>query len=327
MTTERCRVSQPLFPVRVHAIVAETSDVRLFELRGIQDAALPPFTAGAHLDVEIAPGQMRQYSLLNHQQERDRYVIAVKREGGGRGGSTHLHDVVRVADVLRVGSPRNRFALAEDAPHSVLIAGGIGITPLWSMAQRLQTLGRPWSLHYASRGREAAALLSRLEAVLEGQATPRVQLHFADQPGPRLDVGALVGSAPEGTHFYCCGPPRLLAAFAAACSALPPERVHCECFSPAQEPAIAGGFVVELARSGRTVPVRPGQTILDALAVAGIAVASSCREGVCGVCETTVLDGRPDHRDVLLSEAERDASRTMMICCSGALSERLVLDL
>ena len=308
--------------LRIHAIAYGADDVLLFDLRAPARGGLAPFDAGAHIDLRLPRGITRSYSLLNDPAERHRYVIGVKREPESRGGSAWLHGDARVGALIEVDGPSNHFALDESAPHAVFIAGGIGITPLWSMVQRLEHLGTPWTLHYRARSRRGAALLDELA----GHAQ-RVHLSFGDEGAPSLDLPAIVAAAPEGAHFYCCGPVPMLEAFEAACAGLDPARVHLEYFAAKEAPATEGGFVVHLARSGRTIPIAAGCTILDALQASGVAVPSSCQQGVCGICETAVLAGVPDHRDLVLSEQERAAGRTMMICCSGATSAELTLDL
>lgn len=308
--------------LRIHAIAYGADDVLLFDLRPPAAAGLQPFDAGAHIDLRLPRGITRSYSLLNDPAERHRYVIGVKREPESRGGSAWLHGEARVGALLEVDGPRNSFALDEGAPHSVFVAGGIGITPLWSMVQRLEHLGKGWTLHYRARSRRRAALLHEL-----GAHAARVHLSFSDEGAAPLDLGRIVAQAPEGAHFYCCGPVAMLEAFETACAGLDPARVHLEYFAAKDAPATDGGFVVHLARSGRTIPIQAGCTILDALQAAGVAVPSSCQQGVCGICETAVLAGVPDHRDLVLSEQERAAGRTMMICCSGSTSAELTLDL
>ena len=316
-------MNQTILRLRVRKIRDDALGVRVFELGDADDAELPAFAAGGHIDVHVN-GLVRQYSLFNDPGERRRYMIAVARDPASRGGSQWLHEAVGEGDELLAGAPRNQFALKEDAGHSVLIAGGIGITPIWSMAQRLAALGRSWELHYAARDRSSAALLAEI-----AQAAPgRVRTYFSRAAeGERLDVGDAVWNAPPGSHFYCCGPQSMIEAFHAACEGLPPTMVHVEHFRSAAPAAADGGFTVVLARSGREIDVRPGETILDALGAANVGAVFSCREGVCGSCETTVLEGTPDHRDAVLSDAERSSGRMMMICCSGSLTERLVLDL
>ncbi|WP_326541567.1 PDR/VanB family oxidoreductase [Pseudorhodoferax sp.] len=308
--------------VRVEAVRREAQDVHSYELRRPDGAPLPPFAAGAHIDLHLPGGLVRSYSLTNAQTERQRYVVAVARDAGGRGGSRCVHERLHVGALLRIGPPRNLFPLHEDAGHSVLIAGGIGITPLRAMQARLAQLGRPWELHYASRTRASAAFADELQAL----GAP-VHLYFSDTASGRIDLARTVQAAPAGAHFYCCGPQTMLQAFETATAALPAERVHLERFAAQQAPALDGGFVVELARSGRRLPVAPGTTILDTLLAHGVDAPYSCMQGICGACETRVLDGLPEHRDSVLGEAERAGNRTMMVCCSGARSPVLRLDL
>ena len=313
------------FEVRVQAIRLEADRIRSFELRPLTGHDLPAFTAGAHIEVHLANGIVRSYSLANSPAEGNRYEIAVNKEVSGRGGSGFMHDQVHVGARLRISAPRNNFALREEAEHSVLIAGGIGITPLRSMIARLRALERPWSLLYAGRDRDSMAFLEEFARLRElGHA---IRIHSDAEAGAPPDLQGVVAKAPPSAHFYCCGPRPMLAVFEAATSQLPAERVHVEYFAGSQAPALAGEFSVELARSGRVLQVPAGTSILDTLLDAGVNVPYSCMEGVCASCETRVLAGVPDHRDAILSRAERDANDRMMICCSGARTPRLVLDL
>jgi vanillate O-demethylase ferredoxin subunit len=307
--------------VRLAAVRWEAAGIHSFEFRAVGDAPLPAFTAGAHVDVHLPGGTIRQYSLCNAQDERDRYVVAVKRDANSRGGSSWLHEQARVGAILRVSEPRNHFMLHEEAPHSVLIAGGIGITPIACMTRRLRALGRSWELHYSVRRRDEAAFLSLL-------GDERMHLHVDEEhAGAPLPLDSIVAAAPADAHLYCCGPGPMLDAFEAASASRPPSRVHLERFAPAQAAATEGGFVVKLARSGGAVRVAPGCTILDALREHGMDVQASCEQGICGTCETRVLAGRPDHRDSLLSDDEKAANNVMMVCCSGSRDDVLVLDL
>lgn len=313
------------FPLRVHAISFGAEDVLVFDLRSATKADLPPFEPGAHINLHLDHGVVRSYSLLNDSRERHRYVLAIKREEASRGGSAWMHGQARVGMPIQVSGPTNAFGLDGRARHSVLIAGGIGITPLWCMAQSLQASGRSWELHYRAKRRGGAALLDELS---QPAWKDRVRLGFSDDTdGPRLDLDALIRSAPEGSHFYCCGPTAMIDAFEQACRKLPPERVHAERFSAAEAPATEGGYAVRLARSGRVLSVLPGHTILATLTASGLKATSACQQGVCGECEVKVLAGTPDHRDLVLSPAERSAGQTMMICCSGSLTPELTLDL
>ncbi|CAN5539024.1 PDR/VanB family oxidoreductase [soil metagenome] len=317
--------------VRIKAISHEAEGILAFDLVPVEPATtLPAFTAGAHIDLQLPAVKgplVRSYSLLNDPRETHRYRIAVNRDARSRGGSRHMHEVPRPGERLRVSLPRNDFPLDESAPFNLFIAGGIGITPMLGMIARSQALGTPWRLHYAARTRGHAGFLDLL-AGYEGQAGADVRLTFDQEPGGRmLDLQEAIRNMPAGAHVYCCGPTAMLDAFGLATAALAPCRVHREYFSAREEAATAGGFSVELARSGKTLQVPPGRTILDCLTEAGLEPPSSCRQGICGTCEVRVLAGTPDHRDMVLGDAERAANDRMMVCCSGSLSARLVLDL
>lgn len=312
--------SGALLPLRLTRIEVAAAAIHLFELRAADGAVLPPFSAGAHVDLHLGPDLVRQYSLVNPPHERKRYLLGVKRDPRSRGGSAHVHERLRVGETVVVGLPRNHFPLDESAPLSVFVAGGIGITPIACMVQRLALLGRPWRLHYSVRRSDEAALLDRL-------AGPGLRLHVDEQQGALLDVAAVVADAPAAAALYCCGPAPMLDAFEAAARARPGLRWFVERFAPAAPPPNAGGFTVRLAASGRSVAVARGQTILDALRRAGVSVPASCEQGICGTCETAVIAGRPEHRDMLLSPEEKASNKVMMVCCSGSFSDELVLDL
>lgn len=313
--------------VRVKRISHEAENINSYELVAPAGGDLAPFSAGSHIDLHLPNGMVRSYSLVNDQRELNRYVIAVNKDAAGRGGSRFIHDTVRAGDIIRISRPRNNFALQENAPRSVLIAGGIGITPLLSMVRRLEALDRPWKLFYAARTRCAAAFLGELNG-LRPDIGSNLHVDLDDERSGRVfDLGGIVASAPADAHLYCCGPVPMLEAFEAAAADRPPHQVHVEYFKAKEKPAAEGGFEVRLARSNRTIKVQPGKTILDALLDAGIAVNYSCAEGVCGTCETGVIDGVPDHRDLFLGKEEHAANKTMMICCSGAKSPVLTLDI
>jgi vanillate O-demethylase ferredoxin subunit len=309
--------------VRVKAATWEAPHVTSFELRPLDGGELPAFTAGAHIDLRLGNGLARSYSLTNSQDERHRYVIGVQKDRASRGGSKWVHENLRVGDIVSIDGPRNNFALDEAAGQSILIAGGIGITPILCMARRLSALRHDWRLVYCARRRADAAFLDDLAAF-----GSRVSFNFDEEPGGRLlDIAGVVRAAPADAHLYCCGPAPMLAAFEAATAELPRERVHVEYFGAKEAPAAAGALKVLLARSGREFVVPQGKSILETLLDAGLDVAHSCTQGVCGACETKVLEGVPDHHDLVLTEAEQASGNTMMICCSRAKSERLVLDL
>lgn len=324
----RLRGTQAAIDMRVRSITFEAQGIHSLDLRPLNGDALAPFTAGAHVDLHLPNGITRSYSLVNPQGERHRYVVAVHRDPASRGGSRFVHESLRAGDVLRVGAPRNNFRLAEDAAHSLFIAGGIGITPLWCMIQRLAELGRSWELYYCARTRSNAAFLEPI-AALGGGGSGRVHLVFDREPGGRmLDIAEVVAAASPDTHLYCCGPSPMLAAFEQATATRPAGNVHVEYFAAKKEArAGGGGFTVVLARSGRSIAVPPGRTILEALLDEGIEVQHSCMQGVCGSCETGVIEGIPDHRDMVLSDAEKASNRTVMICCAGSKTSELVLDL
>ncbi|WP_153101860.1 PDR/VanB family oxidoreductase [Paraburkholderia hayleyella] len=311
--------------VRLHAVTYEAPAINTYELRAADGAALPSFTAGAHIDVHLPNGMTRSYSLCNAPHETHRYVLGVNRDPASRGGSQYLHETLRTGTLLAISAPRNHFPLVDDAPHTVLIAGGIGITPLLSMIQRLEQLGRSWELHDCTRTRAAAGFVATLEPY-----GSRVHWHHDAEPdGVQLDLAALLKRHAPTTHFYCCGPTGMLKSFEAAAATCDGarERFHVEYFAAREAPAADGGFTVQLARSQRLIQVSKGQTILDALLGAGVEVSYSCSQGVCGTCETRVLEGQPDHRDMVLTQSEQDTNRSMMICCSGSKSACLVLDL
>ncbi|WP_298367967.1 PDR/VanB family oxidoreductase [uncultured Bradyrhizobium sp.] len=313
--------------VLVKRIGYEAERINSYELIARSGGELAPFTAGSHIDLHLPNGMIRSYSLVNDQRERHRYVIAVNKDVEGRGGSSFVHDSMKVGDIMTIFWPRNNFALHEEAEHSVLIAGGIGITPLLSMIRRLEVLGRRWELFYAARTRAAAAFLDELDT-FRSDLHSRIHLDFDDERSGRLfDLPAIVGNAQAHAHLYCCGPVPMLSAFEAAAADRPSDRVHVEYFKAREAPVTEGGFEVRLARSNRTIAVEPGKTILDALLAAGITANYACAEGVCGTCETRVLEGIPDHRDQFLSKEEQAANTSVMICCSGARSRTLVLDL
>ncbi len=319
-------MSVELQSLRLSSIRYEAEGISSFEFTEPAGKALPAFTPGAHVDIHLPNGLIRSYSLSNDSAENHRYVVTVARDANSRGGSTYAHDSLRVGQLLQVSVPANHFALDEGAAHTVLIAGGVGVTPIWCMAQRLRELGRDFKVVYASRSRRNAAFVRELEA-LGAQLDGRVHLHFDDERG-LLDVASVVReNAGANTHLYCCGPVPMLEAFEAACAHLTPEQVHIEYFKAKDVPVTADGVELVLARSKKTLRVAAGKTVLDAVLDAGIDIPYSCMEGICGSCEVAVLDGIPDHHDSVLSDKQKASNRTMLICCSGAKSARLVLDL
>jgi ferredoxin-NADP reductase len=308
--------------MRLTAIHFGAARTNLFEFRPVRGGDVPQFSPGSHVDVYLPNGTIRQYSIASAVPDRARYLLGVKLEEQGRGGSRCMHDELRVGRVLKLGLPRNNFPLIEDASLSIFIAGGIGITPIKCMIDRLQQLGRAWRLHYAVRARDEAVFAAEL-------AGASVHLHVDTELGGKvIDVAAIVASAPGDAQLYCCGPAPMLAAFEQACVQRPKHCVHLERFSTPDNAAATGGaYTVELARSKRTITVNAGQSLIQALRGAGIKIKTSCEQGICGTCETRVLAGIPDHRDMILSDHEKAANDTMMVCCSGSLGPMLVLDL
>jgi len=320
-------MTAPLFRVRVRNIRYEALDVLSFGLAPLE-GLLPAWTPGSHIDVHLPNGMVRSYSLSNRVPDQAEYRITVQRDPATRGGSKAMHDDLRAGQVLEISTPRNNFPLCERAAHTVFIAGGIGATPFLPMAQRLNELGRPWTLYYCVRTPAQAAHLEEFQA-LATAGVGALATNFDGLPGGQmLDLGVLMREQGADAHVYCCGPEGMLNAFRRVAGAIfPAEQVHFEYFSAHVDAAAAGGYVVTLAKSGKEVRVNEGETLLKALQAAGIEVTYSCEEGVCGACETRVLSGTPDHRDMILSDRERAEGKTMMICCSGSKSDRLVLDL
>ncbi|MFE2188916.1 PDR/VanB family oxidoreductase [Streptomyces sp. NPDC059455] len=310
----------------VHRMTWEAEDVLSVELVHPDGKPLPPWEPGAHVDLHLGGGLVRQYSLCGDPQDTGRYRIGVLREPASRGGSAHVHTKLRPGATVGVQGPRNHFALVEAARY-LFVAGGIGITPLLAMARQAGRLGVPWSMVYGGRRRASMAFAAELAELAElpepASDTGELTLVPQDEHG-LIDLDTLLADLPDGTAVYCCGPEPLIAAVEARCAA------HTERFAApkAAEPASGdSAFEVECRRSARTVRVEPGRSVLDAVEDAGITVLSSCRDGICGTCETPVLEGTPDHRDFLLSDDERAAGGSMMICVSRARSGRLVLDL
>lgn len=322
-------MSEPTFPVRVREMRYEALEVLSLVLETLERAPLPAFEPGAHVDVFLSNGMSRSYSLSSLPTDRVSYRLTVAKDANSRGGSTFIHDQLRVGDILQISAPRNNFPLAEGAPFSIFIAGGIGVTPFIPMVRRLNERNAAWRLHYCVRSRDRAALIDEITAYAaagRGEAIP----NFDHEPGGQmLDIERVLRDAPSGAHVYCCGPIGMLNAYRAAAQAvgLEPARVHFEYFSSNVERALQGGFTVICERSAKSVVVKPGETILEALTSIGVDVPSSCQEGVCGSCETRVISGVPDHRDMILSKSERESGKAIMICCSGSKTDILVVDL
>jgi len=334
--TEECAVADVEQDLRLR--VAWRSEgaegVVVLRLTDPSGAELPPWTPGAHVDLRLCGSDggelVRQYSLCGDPADRHAWRIGVLREPAGRGGSAHVHDALTEGAEVDVRGPRNHFAL-EPSPRYVFVAGGIGITPLLPMTAAAQAAGAQWELHYGGRSRRSMAFLDALTTA--SLTTPSfagcgVTLHPQDEVG-LIDLDAVLGEPRADTLVYCCGPEPLLAAVEQRCASWPAGSVRVERFAPKDvgAPVRSGSFEVELAVTGRTVTVGPEQSVLAALTGAGVEVLSSCQEGTCGTCETTVLSGEVDHRDSLLTPDEQAAHDTMFVCVSRAACPRLVLEL
>lgn len=316
---------QTLLTLRVSAIRCEARDVLLIELRDPAGAALPTFTAGSHVEVHLGERLSRCYSLCNDPAETDRYCLGVGLARDSRGGSRQIHDTLRVGQLIRLGPPRNHFPLADVPGPRVFIAGGIGITPIMAMIRSSLRDGRPWTLHYCARNRVRTAFYEDLQAL----GAEHVHFHFDDEQHGRLfDARAALLQAAADAQVYTCGPEPLMKAVAAAGAGRPAEHLHFEWFTAtATDAGNDQGFRVRLARAGLELEVPAARSLLDVLEEAGCGVPYSCREGTCGTCRTGVLSGECEHRDTVLSAAERAANRSMLVCVSRARSALIELDL
>jgi ferredoxin-NADP reductase len=303
--------------------------VKLFRLKP-RAGRFPRIDAGAHLKVGVVltdrTRDFRQYSIVDADPDGSWYEIAVLREPNGRGGSRYLHEEVDLRKTVSVHPPENDFPLVADAAHSVLVAGGIGITPILAMARELESLGRSAELHYSAKGAERAAFLAELRELKS------LRTHFYDTsggPDRRINLEKVLAPFEQGRHVYVCGPLRLIADTLAVAGRLgyPPEAVHSEAFAAPAPQSTDLPVEITFARSGRSVTVTPGQTILDAALSEGLEVGHSCKRGECGLCATTVVEGQPDHRDRFLSVDQRERDGKMCICVSWARSPGLRLDL
>jgi ferredoxin-NADP reductase len=314
---ERCVVRQMTW---------EADDVLSLELVRVDGGDLPEWTYGAHIDLIMRPDLIRQYSLCGDPSERSRWTIAVLLEPKSAGGSRFIHEVLRPGMAILAAGPRNNFPLVE-AEHHLFIAGGIGVTPLLPMALELEKRGSDWAMLYGGRRRESMAFRAEL-----GALGSRVTISPEDENG-LLDLASAIEATPAGTAIYCCGPEPLIAAVELQCEASGRPAPHVERFS-ARSDFVAetpeGGntaFQLVLAKSGRRFTIPADQTIIQVLAAEHVFVATSCTEGYCGVCETPVLEGIPDHRDDYLLPEVRATNTKMMVCCSRSKTPELVLNI
>jgi tetrachlorobenzoquinone reductase len=312
--------------LRVNSMRYEAQHILSIELVSPDAHPLAPFTPGAHITLHLSDGLSRAYSLINDPAETHRYVIGVHAASASRGGSRFVHQVLRCGDLVEVDAPRNLFPVLPGAFKRVFIAGGIGITPILCMYRDALRAEQDCSLLYCARSASEAAFLDEIRS-MQGDINVRFD---ADHDGRPVDLAAWLSTVPKDTHLYCCGPAPMLRSFDDACRSLALAHAYTEQFSAAPAPAATTsktGFVVRLERQGREVEVSAEQSILDALLAEGIDVNCSCREGICGACETRVLAGEPDHRDQILSDEEKQAGQVMMICVSRCKGPRLSLDL
>ncbi|WP_271271620.1 PDR/VanB family oxidoreductase [Aliamphritea hakodatensis] len=317
--------SQPI-TTRITAAEDVAGQIRAYTLEATDGSELPDFSAGAHIDVLLGNDLIRQYSLCSDPAERHHYRIAVLHEPDGRGGSDYMHRQLKAGDELKIHGPRNHFELDMSGDNYLLLAGGIGITPIMLMALQLQAAGKPFTLHYLCRTPEQAAFRHWLEETF-GSA---VEFHYSyGDAAKRLDLRALFSLQNQPTRVYTCGSEGLLQAILDAAESLPDIEVNFERFSaaPVADDAVSEAFEIEIASSGETLQVGEAQTILEVLQDAGHEIETMCKEGLCGSCEVDLLEGEADHRDSVLNDAEKAEQNVLMVCCSRARTPRLKLDL
>ena len=323
MTETRTSLREHEGDLVVQAVDHVADDVIAVTMADPGGESLPPWTPGAHVDLILGPGLVRQYSLCGSPSDSSTIRVAVLKAPDSRGGSVLVHERVHPGSTVRVRGPRNHFQLV-DSPRYLFIAGGIGITPLLPMMAEASAASADWTLLYGGRSRASMAFTDELS-----RYAGRVTLVPQDEVG-LLDLDSALGEPRDDTLVYCCGPEGLLVAVEQRCAAWPPGALHLERFAArpsAAEAAAEKPFELVLARSGLTLTVPVGRTVLDVVQDAGISALGSCREGICGTCEQMVLDGDVDHRDSILTEDERARNETMMICVSRCRSDRLTLDL
>ncbi|MDM0001318.1 PDR/VanB family oxidoreductase [Variovorax sp. J22P240] len=322
-------MSSPTLNALVHTMRYEADGIVSVEFRpATPEVDFPAFEAGSHIDLHLPNGLVRSYSLCNPSTDRQRYVVGVLNDRKSRGGSRYVHQQLRVGMTLPISVPRNNFKLEEGAERSVLVAGGIGVTPIWCMLQRLISLGKPVELLYCARARKEAAFVEAITA-LAAEKSVQLTWHFDEEKGGPPNLAELLAGKGADSHYYCCGPTPMLDGFEKTCEQLGYPHAHIERFAAVhvEAPSATQSYMVECAKSGKTVEVPPGKSILDSLIDAGLNPDHSCKEGVCGACETKVLDGEIDHHDGILTKLERASNKTMMICVSGCKRGPLVLDI
>lgn len=317
--------------VRVRSVTYLADEINAYELVDPTGAPLAPFTAGAHIDVFLPDGKARQYSLANDPDEKHRYEFAVQREADGSSASRAVFDLMQAGRIISIGGPRNNFSLSDSAEHSLLLAGGIGITPMMSMLRHLHRVGASFDMHYCTRNLAKTAFREALAPHIEAG---RVSIHHDDgDPEKGLDIATLLKEPADGTHLYFCGPTGFMKAAKAASDHWPSDTVHCEYFKPDEKAqSLSHGvdntkaeFQIQLAGSGAIYDVPHGKSIVQVLREQGIEVETSCESGLCGTCRTRYLDGEPEHNDYVLGDDEQ--GEFVMICSARSKTPLLVLDL
>ncbi|SCK14327.1 vanillate O-demethylase ferredoxin subunit [Variovorax sp. HW608] len=313
--------------VRITSKTEVALDICAFELEPVDGARLTPFSAGAHIDVHLGPALVRQYSLCNDPNETHRYRIGVLRDPNSRGGSIAMHALHEGA-LLEISEPKNHFPLHANAKHSILLAGGIGVTPILCMAERLSRAGASFELHYCTREPQRTAFRERLA---QPDFLHLARLYHDNTPADeRIDLATVLSAPSANTHVYVCGPGGFIEAVlnAAKSAGWQEANVHREYFTaPAASAEARGAFQVQVASTGQVIDVGAEQSVTAALSACGIQIPTSCEQGICGSCLTRVLSGELDHRDVYLTEEERAANDQFLPCCSRSKTPLLVLDL
>jgi vanillate O-demethylase ferredoxin subunit len=318
------RLSQWL-DVLIRRRIEAADGIVLLELVRADGGPMPAYEAGAHVDVLVGPELVRQYSLSNDPSERDRYVLGILLEKQSRGGSKAIHTSFNEGSTIQIGAPRNAFSLRPNMSKAILLAGGIGITPIKAMVHSLHNQGVDFALHYCARSRRAAAFCDEFA---NAPFAAKVNFHIDDENGGPVPLNSYLPQTDNGAHLYVCGPGGFIEAVRqyALGAGWPAERVHVEHFV-SQAPAAGDCFTVEAVRSGVRVEVGEGETIVQALTRAGLEVLTSCEQGLCGVCLTEVLEGIPDHHDQYQTDDEKASNKHMTICCSRAKTPVLKLDI
>lgn len=316
-----------MIEVQVVSRKTEAHGICSYELARLDESPLPAFSAGSHIDVHLPDGLIRQYSLCNYPDERHRYLIGVLKDPASRGGSQHLHEQINTGDRLHISEPRNLFPLVHEARRSLLFAGGIGITPILCMAERLAHSNADFELHYCARSSDRAAFVERIRL---SAFADRVFVHFDEQPETLMNAAQVLANPQTDVHLYVCGPAGFMQHVldSARAQGWAEDRLHREYFAAAAiDSSHDGSFSVKVASSGQIIEIPADKTVVAVLESHGIDIPMSCEQGVCGTCLTNVLEGIPDHRDMFLTEEEQACNNQFTPCCSRSKSPLLVLDI